>query len=149
MAHIETTFDVTPPVSDVYSYLADPTHLTEWDRTVASIVATTSGADEAPADAWYELEAAFYGKRIPFTLRCIEHEDNALLVFRGTHSSARLEERFALEPTETGGTRVTYRSEAKLTGLLRVLNKGLDSAYAGAKRQAAVGLAAVLAGPSA
>ncbi len=119
------SFVVNAPLDVVARYLTDPTHSPEWDVTVA----TVTPDDRDPA-AW-DLLVAFYGKRIPFRLVRQRAEPTAI-AFRGTHSSAVLDERFSLTAGEAG-TVVDYEADVRLTGALRLLNKGLDSAFVALK----------------
>ncbi len=138
MATSIRTFTVAAPLSAVESFLADPTNSAAWDVTVASI------APAASDPASWELIVAFYGKRIAFTLTRGATVPGAVVEYDGRHSSARLAERFELAACPDGGTSVTYVSEVRLTGVLRILNKGLDSAFAAVKAKSSTRLAAAL-----
>jgi carbon monoxide dehydrogenase subunit G len=138
MARSTRTFTVAAPPAQVEAFLAEPTNAAAWDVTVASIdpVPTIPGA--------WDLVVAFYGKRIPFRLVRHTTEPGRLVEHRGEHAHARMTERFELAPCPDGGTSVTYLAEVRLTGALRLLNKGLDSAFAAVKAKSAARLAAAL-----
>jgi hypothetical protein len=138
MARSTRTFTVAATPAQVEAYLADPMHAGSWDVTVASIA-----TDETDPGGW-DLVVAFYGKRIPF--RLVRHvvEPGRLVEHRGVHPHARLVERFELVACPDGGTSVTYVAEVRLTGAMRLLNKGLDSAFAAVKAKSAARLAGAL-----
>lgn len=130
------SFAVSAPIDVVARFLADPTHRPDWDVTVATIT-----PDAQDPTAWDQL-VAFYGKRIPF--RLVRHRTEPTdIEFRGTNSSAVLTERFSLEVCDAGTT-VTYEAEVRLTGALRVFNKGLDSAFAALKAKSVARLTRAL-----
>jgi len=138
MARSERTFIVARPVDVVYDHLADPANAVSWDVTVASVTAD-------PHDpAGWDVLVAFYGKRIPF--RVVRHEArrDAVLEYRGTNRAAQRRERFELTPCAEG-TQVSHVAEVRLTGALRLLNKGLDSAFAALVAKSDDRLAAQLA----
>ena len=130
------SFAVSAPIDLVAEYLADPTHRPDWDVTVATIAPVAGDAG-----AWDQV-VAFYGKRIPFRLECVPGAPFEL-AFHGTHKSAVLTERFLLARCD-GGTSVTYEAEVRLTGPLRLFNKGLDSAFAALKAKSVARLAQAL-----
>lgn len=138
MARSERTFTVARPVDVVFDHLADPTNAPAWDATTASVVAD-------PRDpACWDVLVSFYGKRIPF--RTVRHESrrDVVLEYRGTNRSATRLDRFELRPCDEG-TSVTHVAEVRLTGALRLLNKGLDSAFAALVAKSDAQLAARLA----
>jgi carbon monoxide dehydrogenase subunit G len=136
VARFQRTFTVTQTPETVFAYVADPQRSAEWDATVAAITARPDGDG-------HDLVAAFYGRRISFHVRGAQAEPDLLVERRGTHASAVLNERFELAPA-AGGTSVTYTAEVRLTGPLRLFNKGLDSAFAAVKAKSADRLAGAL-----
>ncbi len=58
-----------------------------------------------------------------------------------------LTERFVLAACDAG-TAVTYEADVRLTGALRVFNKGLDAAFAALKAKSVARLTDALGAPS-
>ena len=136
MPRFVASFAVNAPIDAVADYLADPTRSPEWDVTVATIT-----PDATDPGAWDQL-VAFYGKQIPF--RIVRHRAQRTdIEFRGTHTSAVLTERFLLASCDAGTT-ITYESDVRLTGRLRLFNKGLDSAFAALKTKSVARLTIAL-----
>ena len=142
MARSERTFTVPRPLDAVYDYLSDPTRAAEWDVTVASV------ATDPHDPAGWDVLVAFYGKRIPF--RMVRHaaRRDEMLEYRGTNRSATRTERFVLAASPAG-TVVHHVAEVRLTGALRMLNKGLDSAFTALVAKSDARLEAVLSATSA
>ncbi len=138
MARTSRTFTVSAPLPAVEAYLADPMHLSAWDVSVASLT------ESAEAPGTWDVLVAFYGKRLPFRLERGASERGRVVEYRGRHSSATSLERFELTACPDGGTAITYVAEVRLLGALRLLNKGLDSAFAAVKAKSAVRLTATL-----
>jgi hypothetical protein len=138
MARTTRTFTVAAPLPAVEAYLADPAHTADWDVSIASLTEAT----DAPGS--WDVLVSFYGKRLPFRLERGASVPGRVVEYRGRHSSASSLERFELTACPDGGTAITYVAEVRLLGALRLLNKGLDSAFAAVKSKSVVRLTAAL-----
>lgn len=113
----ELAVEIARPPEEVYAYLADPTHLVEWQQDVEEIrgapgVALSRGAT-------FTEVRSFLGKRVESTLEVTAAEPGKELSLRTVTGPVRVEIRHLLEPAGEG-TLVLVEAEAdagKLVGL--------------------------------
>lgn len=136
MADVHVTADVAAPLTEVFAYLSDLENLGEWDSSVRS---ATKTADTGPAvGRRYDVEIGFYGKQLEAVYEITDYECGRALGWSITgraNGSTRIE----LTATETG-TRIDYRTELKMRGLAKLLDKGLGAALEGIGENIAAGL---------
>ena len=113
----ELAVEIARPPADVYAYLADPTHLPEWQADVAEIRGAPGGA-LSTGETFTEVRS-FLGKRAESTLEVIAAEPGQELSLITVSGPVRVEIRHLLEPAGEG-TRLVVEAEAdlgKLVGL--------------------------------
>ena len=113
----ELAVEIARPPADVYAYLADPTHLPDWQEDVEEV----RGAPGGPlaAGASFTEVRSFLGKRAESTLEATVAEPGKELSLATVSGPVRVSIRHRLEPAGDG-TLVLVEAEAdagKLLGL--------------------------------
>jgi uncharacterized protein YndB with AHSA1/START domain len=109
--------EIARPPAEVYAYLADPTHLPEWQEDVEEVRDAPGGA--VPAGATFTEVRSFLGKRAESTLEVTAAEPGRELSLRTVSGPVPVSIRHLLEPAGDG-TLVLLEAEAdpgKLFGL--------------------------------
>ena len=113
----ELAVEIARPPAEVYAYLADPSHLPEWQADVEEIRGAPGGA--LSAGATFTEVRSFLGKRAESTLEVTAAEPGQELSLMTVSGPVRVEIRHRLEPAGEG-TRLVVEAEAdmgKLVGL--------------------------------
>ena len=113
----ELAVEIARPPADVYAYLADPTHLPDWQEDVEEV----RGAPGGPlaAGASFTEVRSFLGKRAESTLEATVAEPGRQLSLRTVSGPVQVTIRHLLEPAGEG-TLVRVEADAdagKLLGL--------------------------------
>jgi len=113
----ELAVEIARPPAEVYAYLADPTHLPDWQEDVQE-VRDAPGGPLGPGAIFTEVRS-FLGKRAESTLEVTAAEPGRELSLRTVAGPVRVEIRHLLEPAGEG-TLIRVEAEAdagKLFGL--------------------------------
>ena len=98
----ELAVEIARPPADVYAYLADPTHLPEWQGEVAEIRDATG--EPLPAGARFTEVRTFLGKRIESVLEVTASEPGREFSLRSLSGPVTFSARHLLEPSSEGTT---------------------------------------------
>ena len=113
----ELAIEIARPPAEVYAYLADPTHLREWQQDVEE-VRDAPGGPLAVGGTFTEVRS-FLGKRAESTLEATVAEPGRQLSLRTVSGPVQVTIRHLLEPAGEG-TLVRVEADAdagKLLGL--------------------------------
>jgi carbon monoxide dehydrogenase subunit G len=113
----ELAIEIARPPAEVYAYLADPTHLPEWQQDVEE-VRDAPGGPLGAGGSFTEVRS-FLGKRAESTLEVTVAEPGKELSLTTVSGPVHVSIRHRLEPAGDG-TRVLVEAEAdagKLLGL--------------------------------
>jgi len=110
--------DATPEAS--FAYLADPVNRAEWDPSVRSVAA---------AAGHYDVTVGFYGKAIDATYAVAEAVEPARIVFE-TGGKVKGRDVIEIVPRE-GGSSISLDLNVQMKGAARLLDRGLQVAFAG------------------
>jgi len=113
----ELAVEIARPPAEVYAYLADPTHLPDWQEDVQE-VRDAPGGPLGPGAIFTEVRS-FLGKRAESTLEVTAAEPGRELSLRTVAGPVHVEIRHLLEPAGEG-TLIRVEAEAdagKLFGL--------------------------------
>lgn len=141
MANHESTFEVAATPDVVAAYLADLTNRPAWDPTV---VAVTPHDAADPGTSGARVVVGFYGRRLELDY-VVERHDADCVVLQGAGKKLGRRDTFRIEPHD-GGSRVTYRAELELKGMLRMLDRGLQVSIDSMVPRAVKGIEAALTG---
>lgn len=136
MAEFEISVDVDAKVSDVFAYLADLSNLPRWDSSVRSAELV---ADRGPAlGRRFDVVVGFYGKQLDAVYEITAFECDRSL---GWSISGRADGSTTIDLVAAGdGTTIRYRTELKMQGLAKLLDRGLKAALEGIGENIAAGL---------
>lgn len=120
MATYTATINVDASPTEVFAYLADPMNRAEWDPSVRSVAANGDH---------FDVTVGFYGKAIEATYRVAELVEPSRIVFE---IGGRVKGRDVIEIVERGGgSSVTLDLDVSMKGAARLLDRGLQVAFAG------------------
>lgn len=136
MAHFSSTIDVAANADEAFAYLSDPTNRPEWDSSVRRVVAG-DGARGEVGDR-YEVTVGFYGKALDATYEIAEVDAPHRIVIT---TEGKATGRDVIEIIETEhGSQVRLDFTVQLKGIARLLDRGLQVAYAGIGENAVAGV---------
>ena len=96
----ELAVEIARPPAEVYAYLADPTHLGEWQADVEEVRDAPGGP--LAAGATFTEVRTFLGKRVESTLEAVVAEPGRELTLRTISGPVRVSIEHLLEPSEHG-----------------------------------------------
>ena len=111
----ELAVEIERPPAEVYAYLADPTHLPDWQADVEEVRDAPGGP--LSAGATFTEVRSFLGKRAVSTLEVTAAEPGRELALRTVSGPVEVTIRHLLEPSGDG-TRVRVEAEADAGTLL-------------------------------
>jgi len=115
--HVERTFTVPRPVEEVFDYLGDFTHTTEWDP---GTVETTRMSGDGGVGTRYANTSEFMGRTVELTYETTTYERPGRVQFRGTAKRATTTDTMTFTPSGEG-TEIHYRADFDLGRLLNLL----------------------------
>jgi uncharacterized protein YndB with AHSA1/START domain len=123
MPHAEHSVTINRPAVDVFKYLADGEKCTEWRSGVIEIKKVSGDG----VGAQYKQSVRGPGGRaIPADYTITEFTPNSSIAFQTTAGPVRPRGQYVLQ--ESGGvTTVTFNLDAELTGLKKILMRGMVS----------------------
>ena len=120
MASYTATINVDAAPAAAFAYLSDPMNRAEWDPSVRAVAA--NGDD-------FDVTVGFYGKAIEATYTVEELVDPSRIVFA---IGGRVKGRDVIEIVERdGGASVSLDLNVTMKGAARLLDRGLQVAFAG------------------
>lgn len=130
---IETRLDLEP----AFAYVADFANASTWDPGTA----TSERVDSGPVGvgARFHLEVRIGGRVAPMTYRIDTFEPPHRVVLIGSGSGVSAVDDIRFERTATG-TRIDYRADIRLGGLLGLLQPFLGGRFEKIGRDAAAGM---------
>ncbi len=102
-----TTVDASQ--GDAFDYVADFSHLAEWDPTFV----LSERVDDGPlgVGATFDCRLVVLDVRVPMALEITEYERPSRVVLQGTGDGFTTREEITVAPTSSGGSEVTYTAE--------------------------------------
>lgn len=120
MASYTATINVEASPDAAFAYLSDPRNRAEWDPSVRSVAA---------AGDHFDVVVGFYGKAIEATYTVEDLVAPTRIVFA---IGGRVKGRDVIEIVERdGGSSVTLDLDVSMKGVARLLDRGLQVAFAG------------------
>ena len=106
--HVERTFTVPRPVTEVFAYLSDFTTTNEWDPGTRS---TTRTSGDGGLGTTYDNVSEFMGRSVELTYETVTHDAPRRVQFRGRNGRTTATDSFSLTALAGGGTSVHYRAD--------------------------------------
>ncbi len=120
MAHYSATINVAASPDNAFAYLSDPLNRAEWDPSVREVTA---------AGDHFDVTVGFYGKAIEATYTVDELDAPSKVVFE---TGGKVKGRDVIEIVEReGGSSITLDLDVQMKGPARLLDRGLQVAFAG------------------
>jgi carbon monoxide dehydrogenase subunit G len=145
MARYTGTVESVHPPEAVWNYLADLRSVAEWDPSIQRV--ELIAGEPRNEGAAYALEVGFLGRTTELAYRIAETQPPNRVVFRAATGSVTVRDEARIEPTDAGGSRVTWDADLQLRGARRVLDLPLRLAFGRLGRAAERGLAEELNRP--
>ena len=143
MARYVTTVSTPQRAEDVFRYLADLRHLTEWDPGVRSV--TQVSGDGGGPDSVFEVTVAAIGRDLALRYRTVQFELGRSLTVQAESKALVSVDRVTVV-AEPEGCRVTYDAELTLRGPLALAGPLLGPPFRRIGDRASAGLRRVLKG---
>ena len=118
--------DVACDPAEVFAYLADFSHTSDWDPGIAESRRLTDGP--TAVGSRFEVVAVFRGNRQRFEYTVTELEAGRRIALHGEGEKATSEDVITVEP-QGAGTRVRYEAIIRLKGVLRVVEPFLGGTF--------------------
>lgn len=118
MVGVARVMTVSAPVETVLGYLADFGHSEVWDPATRSCTRSDDGGPVEVGSTWHNV-SVFNGRETELTYTLVDRSD-ARLVFAGESPTVTASTEIRVEPTDDGGSTVTYRPELRFKGLLKL-----------------------------
>ncbi len=142
MIHAEDRVAVRGSAHDTFLYLADFTHLPEWDPGIARV--TRLDAGPLARGARFEVVARFGGRDVPMTYELVHYDETALRAeLRGVARGVRAVDRITVT-SKGAGAEVHWDADLELEGVLRLTTPVMRRLFARTARKAMDGLRAHL-----
>lgn len=138
MARYESEVELAAPMDEVFEVLVDIEGWGDWDPSIRTVLALDDGPPAAGSR--HEVTVGFYGKAIEQVHEIIELEEPSRLV---VETSGRASGRwtFDLSPARDGRfTQLRWNASLDLSGIARILDRGLRLAFNGIGDNAVEGL---------
>ncbi|GJM39328.1 MAG: hypothetical protein DHS20C19_26950 [Acidimicrobiales bacterium] len=121
MASYAATINVDASPEEAFAYLREPEHRLEWDPSVRSVSDRGDGS--------YAVTVGFYGKAID-AVQTVESEREPDEIVLTTTGKVKGRDVITIAPRD-GGSSVTIELDVQLKGMARLLDRGLQVAFAG------------------
>jgi uncharacterized protein YndB with AHSA1/START domain len=113
MPDIERTLTVATPLPRVWEFMTDFTTTEEWDPPTVS---TTRTSGDGGVGTTYHNVSKLLGKEQEVEYTVSQVDPQQLFQVEGVSGSVELRDTITFEPTDEGGTRLTYKAEFHPTG---------------------------------
>ncbi|WP_224392927.1 SRPBCC family protein [Pseudonocardia sp. ICBG1293] len=114
MVGVQRVMTVSTPVPTVLGYLADHGHSEVWDPTVRASTRSDGGGPVAVGAAWRTV-SVWSGRESELDHTLCELTAHRV-VFVGENATVTATEEIVVEPTETGGSVVSFHAHVRLKG---------------------------------
>lgn len=145
MSVLRETIEVGESPERAFDAIADFSTSAEWDPGVLAARRVKAGRD-APSGigAEYVLTVTFRGRSSEMTYTTTAYEPRRLVVLEGVGPKIRATDTIELEPLATGGTRITYTADLRLSGAAKLAQPLLSGAFVQMGHRALEGMRAWL-----
>lgn len=137
MPTFREVIDVPVPVEQAFAYVSDFTTAAQWDPGITRSRRVGGGGGVGTT---YAVDAEFRGKSIPFTYVVTAFEQNSSIALHGKGAKAVSDDTITFAELPDGGTRITYEAEIRLTGILRLAERFIETTVSEMGAKALAGL---------
>jgi carbon monoxide dehydrogenase subunit G len=143
MAKLLHTLEVDRPLDDVFAFVGNFANAAAWDPGVAE--SELVGEDPIHVGTTYRLVALFNGKRLPLEYTVTEWAPPRRVVLEGRGDRFYGLDDIRFDPLPSGGTRITYEADLRLSGAFRLLEPLMKGRFEETGRNAIEGMRRALA----
>lgn len=118
MVSVQRVMTVSTPVETVIDYLADFGHAEVWDPGTKTCTRADDGGPVDIGSTWRNV-SVFNGRETELTYRLVGRTSSRV-TFVGENSTVTATNDIRVEPTESGGSTVTYHADLRLKGLVKL-----------------------------
>lgn len=118
MVGVARVMTVSTPAETVLGYLADFGHSEVWDPGTRSCTRSDDGGPIEVGSTWHKV-AVFNGRESELSFTLVELTATRL-EFVGENPTVTATDRLIVEASDDGGAVVTYRTEVRFKGLLKI-----------------------------
>lgn len=118
MVGLQRVMTLSTPVETVLGYLADFGHSEEWDPGTISCTRSDGGGPIEVGSTWHTV-SVFNGRETERSYTLTDRSGSRL-VFVGESPTTTATAEISVESAEDGGSSVTYRSDLRFKGLLKL-----------------------------
>jgi len=137
MPLLHETIDTSLPPDEAFAFIADFANCPAWDPNTPT--SERIGSGPAGLGSRYKLGVYQRGKVVPMEYTITSWEPGKRVVLNGEGSGVRATDDIAFTATPTG-TRVEYRADIHLTGLMRLAEPFAGGAFDKIAKDAAAGM---------
>ena len=147
MGTLLEVIEVERPLEEAFAFASDFANAERWDPGVTE----SRRDDPGPVGpgATYRLVVAFRKTTLPMTYRITEFDPPNRVVLRGEGAAIHAVDEIRFERAGRGRTRITYRADLRMRGLLALVEPILRGAFDRMGKRAVAGLRDALDQPSA
>jgi carbon monoxide dehydrogenase subunit G len=138
MARLIHTLEVERPLAEVFAFIGDFANAADWDPGVAG--SERVGDEPISVGTRYRLVALFNGKRLPLEYTVTEWAPPRRVVLEGRGDRFYGLDDIRFDPTPSGGTRITYEADLRLTGPFRLFEPLMKRRFEETGRNAIEGM---------
>jgi dehydrogenase/reductase SDR family protein 12 len=147
MVTLLEVIEVNRSLEEAFAFASDFSNAERWDPGVKE--SRHEGAAAVGVGATYRLIVTFRKTSLPMTYRITEFDPPNRVVLRGQGSTVRAVDEIRFERAGRDRTRITYRADLRMRGLLVLVEPFLRGAFDRMGKRAAAGLRDALNQPSA
>lgn len=137
MTMLRERIETSLPIEETFEYVADFANSAEWDPGVET--AERIGDGPVGVGARYRLGVRMGGRVAPMEYRIVVFDAPSRVVLEGAGSNVTAVDDIRFEPRGTG-TRIDYRADIRLGGLLRFVQPFLGGTFRSIATNAAAGM---------
>ena len=137
MTTLNEQIETSLPLDEAFAFVADFANAVRWDPGVAA--SERLGTGPVAIGARYRLEVRMGGRVAPMEYVVTDFEPSRRVVLAGQGSGVSAVDEIRFEATPAG-TRIDYRAEIRLRGLMRLLQPFASGAFAKIGRDARDGM---------
>lgn len=134
---LRDSIEVPRPQAETFAYVADWSHLADWDPGIAESRKVSDGP--VGTGTQFDVLADFRGRTIPMRYTIIEFEEGRRVVLDGQGDNVTSVDEITVEEIESG-SRITYDADIKMKGIYRIVQPFLGGTFNKMGQKALAGL---------
>jgi Polyketide cyclase / dehydrase and lipid transport len=141
MPVLRESIEVEQDQREAFDAVADFSSSQRWDPGVVSARRVRDGHDSPTGvGAEYRLTVTFRGRESEMTYRTVGYEPPLEVVLEGVGPRIAATDTIRFEPLDSGGTRVDYTADLRLTGAARIAEPFMRGAFRAMGSRALAGM---------